>query len=69
MSSLWKDLLFLHGYLARKEDLLWCDQTNSESPDETPVASTTDKDGTAAKDGAKPSKGCASHWPRLAAPR
>ena len=23
MTSLWKDLLFLHGHLVRKEDLTW----------------------------------------------
>lgn len=68
MSSLWKDLLFLHGYLARKEDLLWRDQASRESPSETPVASTTEKAGSMAKGGSKPPKGRASHWPRLAAP-
>ena len=69
MITLWKDLLFLHGYLARKEDLLWRDQTSPESPGETSVASTDGKAGTRAKGGSKPSKGCVSHWPRLAAPR
>lgn len=69
MSSLWKDLLFLHGYLARKEDLLWRDQTSGESPRETPVASTADKDDAKARGGSKPPKNGVRHWPRLAAPR
>ncbi len=27
MNSLWKDLLFLHGHLVRKEDLVWRSDT------------------------------------------
>jgi hypothetical protein len=70
MSSLWKDLLCLHGHLVRKEDLLWCDQTTPESTTATPVAGThVDEAGAAARNGARPSKNRASHWPRLAAPR
>lgn len=64
MSSLWKDLLFLHGHLVRKEDLLWRDQTTPES---TTAATPVDK-AAAVKNSARPKDG-ASHWPRLAAPR
>jgi hypothetical protein len=69
MSSLWKDLLFLHGHLVRKEDLLWADQANPESATATPAAIHVDKAGAAARNGARPPKNCAAHWPRLAAPR
>ena len=30
MSSIWKDLLFLQGYLVRKEDLVWRSDTAPE---------------------------------------
>jgi hypothetical protein len=70
MSSLWKDLLFLHGHLVRKEDLLWADQASPESTTATPAAAThVEKAGAAAWNGARPVKNCAAHWPRLAAPR
>lgn len=69
MVSLWKDLLFLHGYFARREDLLWREQTGLE-PASRPTARTANgQAGTGAKGKAKPSKDCPRHWPRLAAPR
>jgi len=55
MNSLWKDLLFLHGHLAHKEDLHW-------RPD-THVKQAQDK-GTA-----NPKRTilacCVSVWPRI----
>ncbi|MEO6800124.1 MAG: hypothetical protein ABI178_09320 [Rhodanobacter sp.] len=70
MSSLWKDLLFLHGYLVRKEDLVWHDQTSPEPSTETAVAGTDgDTTSVAATNGTKSPTHCVSHWPRLAAPR
>jgi hypothetical protein len=61
MNSIWKDLLFLHGHLVRKEDLVWRSDTCSR----------TDRDSNAIK--TKPSsialKCCVAIWPRLAGPR
>ncbi|MFC5527432.1 hypothetical protein ACFPPA_16945 [Rhodanobacter ginsengisoli] len=41
MTSLWKDLLFLHGHLVRKEDLTWRRDAAPESaaPEATPRSS------------------------------
>lgn len=33
MTSLWTDLLFLHGHLVRKEDLVWRRDAAPESAD------------------------------------
>lgn len=70
MSSLWKDLLFLHGHLAHKEDLLWRDQAATGQAPETPCAETPIGKAVAAAGSAqKPSKERTHRWPRLAAPR
>jgi len=68
MSSLWKDLLFLHGHLVHKDDLVWRDQTFPASSAKTPTEITAGNAAPAAKGSAKPSKDCVPHWPRLAAP-
>lgn len=68
MNSLWKDLLFLHGHIARKEDLVWHDETSAEpSQEELTDASATGGAGPT-RDDRKPLKDCLSHWPRMAAP-
>ena len=60
MNSLWKDLLFLHGYLVRKEDLDW-------RPD-APLK--TAQDGKPANLAKRTVVACCAHvWPRLAGPR
>ncbi|OOG54092.1 hypothetical protein B0E47_13045 [Rhodanobacter sp. B05] len=69
MSSLWKDLLFLHGHLAHKDDLVWRDQAGPASSTKTAAETATANAVPAAKGGAKPPKDCVLHWPRLAAPR
>ena len=68
MSSLWKDLLFLHGYLVRKEDLSWRDQTAPDPAAGAPAENAAVKAENAAKGQGKPPKNRASRWPRLAAP-
>lgn len=63
MSSIWTDLLSLHGYLVRREDLRWRDDGS--------VAGQT-----AAEPGKSPSEPQSTNrprrrllpWPRLAAP-
>lgn len=63
MSSLWKDLLFLHGHLTHAR-LIWSD-----------VEETTDQDAAAAKKPAPGAQACAAACcvvaglPRIAAPR
>ena len=61
MNSLWKDLLFLHGHLVRKEDLAWRSDT----------CIGTGRDNNAGRK--KPSSivlnCCVAIWPRLAGPR
>jgi hypothetical protein len=74
MSSIWKDLLFLHGYLARKEDLLWHDQTAPQTaPESTAKAPETSRhDGPAdaeLKSGAPPRKRHSQPRPRVAMQR
>ncbi|HWU76180.1 MAG TPA: hypothetical protein VN043_06735 [Rhodanobacter sp.] len=73
MSSLWKNLLFMHGYLVRKEDLLWREQTLPEPSGETPNESSADQAGGVAKGESRTPRSRpqnrVSHWPRLAAPR
>lgn len=61
MSSLWKDLLFLHGHLVRKEGLVWRSDTRAGAE--------RDKNGTRRKAGSIAVKCCAAVWPRLAGPR
>lgn len=38
MNSIWKDLLFLHGHLVRKEDLAWRSDT---APEQQPTEAAT----------------------------
>jgi hypothetical protein len=61
MSLIWKDLLFLHGHLVRKDDLLWRADTRTG----------TDRDKSDAKKKASSIalKCCVAIWPRLAGPR
>jgi hypothetical protein len=68
MSSIWKDLLFLHGHLVRKEDLLWYDQTSPATAAEIPARPSIDRVAAALKDEANLPPHCMSRWPRLAAP-
>lgn len=59
MNSIWKDLLFLHGHLVRKEDLAW--RADSQpSPERGKVVAKARKAVLAC---------CAAVWPRLAGPR
>jgi hypothetical protein len=60
MNSIWKDLLFLHGYLVRKEDLIWSDEAHTTPQ---PTETGTRKLKSAAV------QCCMTVWPRLAAPR
>jgi hypothetical protein len=60
MNSIWKDLLFLHGHLVRKEDLTWRDEVCSE-PKQAEAAARKIKSATI--------QCCMAVWPRLAAPR
>ncbi|MEY2150225.1 MAG: hypothetical protein EPN68_16290 [Rhodanobacter sp.] len=59
MFSLWKDLLFLHGHMLRKENLDW-------RPD-APSAQQPDKHGRKARRAAAAC--CATVWPRIMGPR
>ena len=61
MSSIWKDLLFLHGHLVRKDDLSWRADTRTG----------TGQDKSVAGKNIHPLvlKCCAAIWPRLARPR
>jgi hypothetical protein len=61
MNSIWKDLLFLHGHLVRKEDLVWHSDTRTEAE--------RDKDIAKKKASVVAVKCCAAVWPRLAGPR
>jgi hypothetical protein len=61
MNSLWKDLLFLHGHLVRKEDLVW--------RSDTCTGAERDKNGKKRMAGSIAVKCCAAVWPRLAGPR
>lgn len=64
MTSLWKDLLFLHGYLIHKEDLA--------APAKAPADRTQRKDLAQTGDDAKAKRHalacCAIAWPRIVAP-
>ena len=60
MNSLWKDLLFLHGHLVRKEDLDWQPDAPANPPQDG-------KQVTLAK---RTVMACCAHvWPRMASPR
>jgi len=61
MSSLWKDLLFLHGHLVRKDDLVW--RSDRRTGEERDKYDTKRKPSTIAV------KCCAAVWPRLTGPR
>lgn len=64
MSSIWKDLLFLHGHLLHKDDLEWRAETaNTETPDDEAAEATTTRDAKAATLAC-----CAAVWPRIVAP-
>lgn len=68
MSSIWTDLLFLHGYLIRKDDLAW-----RKDAQDTQAAQTPGKDvaepANVAKTKAAALACCASVWPRIMTPR
>ncbi|MGB3269429.1 MAG: hypothetical protein WBA65_05685 [Rhodanobacter sp.] len=64
MSSIWKDLLFLHGHLLHKDDLEWRAET---APAETPVAEAAEAP-TASDKKAAALACCAIVWPRIMAP-
>jgi hypothetical protein len=61
MNSIWKDLLFLHGHLVRKEDLAWRPDPHTEA----------NRDEAAAKKARSTVVKCCAAvvWPRLSAPR
>lgn len=61
MNSIWKDLLFLHGHLVRKEDLDWRSDTRA--------AAERDRNAAKKKASVMAVKCCAAVWPRLAGPR
>lgn len=61
MNSIWKDLLFLHGHLVRKEDLVWRSDTRAGAEQ--------DKNAAKKKASVIVAKCCAAVWPRLAGPR
>ncbi|MGY3041330.1 hypothetical protein ACVWWQ_002962 [Rhodanobacter sp. TND4EL1] len=59
MSSIWKDLLFLHGHLANKNELDWHADARPEQPGQC-------KD----KETQRSLLACCTHvWPRLTRPR
>lgn len=64
MTSLWKDLLFLHGYLVHKEDL--------DPPAKAQADRTQHKDLAQTRDDAKAKHHtlacCAIVWPRIVVP-
>lgn len=60
MHSIWKDLLFLHGHLVHKEDLIWSSEVRRETERDEADAS---------KIKAAAVKCCMAVWPRLAGPR
>jgi len=61
MNSLWKDLLFLHGHLVRKEDLAWRSDAHTEADRGSSDARK--------KVNSVVVQCCAAIWPRLAGPR
>jgi hypothetical protein len=60
MNPIWKDLLFLHGHVVRKEDLIWSAETR------TP-AQRAEADARKLKSATV--RCCMAAWPRLVAPR
>jgi hypothetical protein len=64
MSSIWKDLLFLHGHLLHKDDLEWRAETAApEAPDAEAAEAPAAGDRKAAALAC-----CAIVWPRIMAP-
>ena len=65
MSSIWKDLLFLHGHLLHKDDLEWREETAAaETPDAEAAEAPTARD----RKKAAALACCAVVWPRIMAP-
>lgn len=60
MTSLWKDLLFLHGHLAHKNDLDW--------REDAPAVEAPAPDAGEAASKAAALACCASVWPRIVVP-
>ena len=64
MSSIWKDLLLLHGHLLHKDDLEW--------RTDTPAADTADPavaEASASRDAKAAALACcAAVWPRIVVP-
>lgn len=61
MTSLWKDLLFLHGHLLHKEDLEW--QADTQTNQDRQAQRKDDQTRRAIV-------ACCTHvWPRIAGPR
>lgn len=69
MPSMWKDLLFLHGHIARKDDLLWHDQNRPATAIAKPASSSPDRASAALENVTHAPKRRPLHWPRLVAPR
>jgi len=64
MSSIWKDLLFLHGHLLHKDDLEWRAETPAaDTADTEAVEAPVSRDAKAAELAC-----CAAVWPRIVAP-
>ncbi|WP_426701239.1 hypothetical protein ACPPVV_18015 [Rhodanobacter sp. Col0626] len=61
MTSLWKDLLFLHGHLVHKEDLDWRADIQANQASQSPRKDDKTKRAIVAC--------CAHVWPRIVGPR
>ncbi len=68
MHSMWKDLLFLHGHVVRKEDLLWRDQHCPAAAPAKSADSRTDRASAGPGNGTHPPSRRILRWPRLVAP-
>ena len=60
MNSLWKDLLYLHGYLVRRDELAWQPDTGAEADR---------RQAGIKKAKAIASTCCVAAWPRIVGPR
>ena len=67
MSSIWKDLLFLHGHLLHKDDLEWRAETAAPETPDAEAAGTAEAP-TARDRKAAAMACCAIVWPRIMAP-
>ena len=67
MSSIWKDLLFLHGHLLHKDDLEWRAETAGPETPDAEAAGTAEAP-TARDRKAAAMACCAIVWPRIMAP-